>query len=151
MSIARRVLPSRLALKRPAGSGRLAPRANVSFTTFAYASPVHTIPWCDQTGLFHFHSSVIPGSAARISARTRARVSPRQPPNSLIRWSIRRAAGSPVAPGFAARPAFGFPAPSDITRPSWWTAPHVARVRRRSSACSNRGRSRNAAALGSWK
>ncbi len=33
------------------GLGRLAPRANVSFTTFVYASPVQTIPWCDQTGL----------------------------------------------------------------------------------------------------
>ena len=35
MSIARRVLPSRLALKRCDGSGIAAPRAKVSFTTFA--------------------------------------------------------------------------------------------------------------------
>ena len=33
-SIARRVLPSRLELKRPEGSAREAPLANVSFTTF---------------------------------------------------------------------------------------------------------------------
>jgi len=70
----------------------------VSFTTFVYASPVQTIPWCDQTGVpIHFHSSVIPGSAARMSARMRARVSPRHPPRSRIRWSMSREAGFPVA------------------------------------------------------
>src|SRR5262249_31598498 len=79
------------------GSGTPAPRANVSFTTFVYASPVQTIPWCDQTGVPHFHSSVIPGSASRISARTRARASPRHPPRSRIRRSMSREAGSPVA------------------------------------------------------
>ena len=86
MSIALRVLPSKLELKRRDGSGRLAPRANVSFTTFLYVSPVQTIPWCDQTGtpaiafdgFFHFRSSIISGSASRISARMRARVSSRQ-------------------------------------------------------------------------
>src|SRR5688572_7433930 len=90
MSIALRVLPSRLELKRRDGSGILAPRANVSFTTFAYVSPVQTIPLCDQTGtpaiafdaFFHFRSSVISGSASRISARMRARVSSRHPPIS---------------------------------------------------------------------
>src|SRR5262245_42026760 len=86
MSIALRILPSKLELKRRDGSGVLAPRANVSFTTFVYASPVQTIPWCDQTGVpLHFHSSVISGSASRISARIRARVSPRHPPRSRIR------------------------------------------------------------------
>src|SRR6266704_3476997 len=100
MSIALRVLPSKLELKRRDGSGILAPRANVSFTTFVYASPVQTIPWCDQTGLVHFHSSVISGSASRISARIRARVSPRHPPRSRIRWSMSRAAGRPLAPAF---------------------------------------------------
>src|SRR5688500_9025625 len=129
MSIALRVLPTKLELKRRDGSGILAPRANVSFTTFVYASPVQTIPWCDQTGVpIHFHSSVISGSASRISARTRARVSPRHPPRSRIRWSMSREAGSPVArsrilitfapfrtliglaslaPGLAFAPAFG--------------------------------------------
>src|SRR5687767_14889728 len=83
MSIALRVLPSRLELKRRDGSGRLAPWANVSFTTFVYISPVQTIPLCDQTGtpaipfdgFRHFRSSIISGSASRISARMRARVS----------------------------------------------------------------------------
>ena len=67
MSIALRVLPSKLELNRRDGSGRLAPRANVSFTTFVYVSPVQTIPPplpCDQTGtpaiafdgFFHFRS-----------------------------------------------------------------------------------------------
>src|SRR5207302_4692865 len=97
MSIALRMLPSKLELKRRAGSGIQAPRANVSFTTFLYASPVQTIPWCDQTGFIHFHSSVMSGSASRISARMRARVSPRHPPRSRIRWSMSREAGSPVA------------------------------------------------------
>src|SRR5262245_14575342 len=98
MSIALRVLPPRLELKRRDGSGILAPRANVSFTTFVYASPVQTIPWCDQTGVpIHFHSSVISGSASRINARMRARVSPRHPPRSRIRWSMSREAVFPVA------------------------------------------------------
>src|SRR5207302_1086482 len=63
-----------------------APWANVSFTTFAYVSPVQTIPSCDQTGtpviafdgFFHFRSSIISGSASRISPRMRASVSSRQ-------------------------------------------------------------------------
>src|SRR5260370_14104256 len=98
MSIALRVLPAKLELKRPDGSGILAPRANVSFTTFVYVSPVHTIPWCDQTGVpLHFHSSVISGSASRISARMRARVSPRHPPRSRIRCRRSGEAGFPVA------------------------------------------------------
>src|SRR5687767_9039586 len=128
MSIARRVLPPRLELKRRDGSGTLAPRAKVSFTTFVYASPVQTTPSCDQTGPSHFHSSVIAGSASRISARMRARVSPRHPPRSRIRWSMSREAGFLVArsrlfipartapsmgsvpslaPGLAFAPAFG--------------------------------------------
>src|SRR6185369_10741795 len=86
MSIALRVLPSKLELKRREGSGRLAPWANVSFTTFLYVSPVQTMPLCDQTGtpaiafdgFFHFRSSIISGSASRISARMRAKVCSRQ-------------------------------------------------------------------------
>jgi hypothetical protein len=58
----------------------------VSFTTFAYVSPVQTIPLCDQTGIpaiefdgfLHFRSSIISGSAWMISERMRARVSSRQ-------------------------------------------------------------------------
>src|SRR5215471_7630213 len=49
-SMARRVLPSRLELKRPAGSARDAPLANVNLTTFLYVSPVQMIPSCDHTG-----------------------------------------------------------------------------------------------------
>src|SRR5688572_10408923 len=108
MSIALRVLPSKLELKRRDGSGRLAPRANVSFTTFVYVSPVQTIPLCDQTGtpviafdgFFHFCSSIISGSASRIRVRMRARVSSRQSLRSAFRWSMRREAGFPVAPAF---------------------------------------------------
>jgi hypothetical protein len=80
----------------------------VSFTTFAYVSPVQTIPLCDQTGtpaiafdgFLHFRSSVISGSASRISARMRASVSSRHPPRSRIRWSMIREAGFPVVPAF---------------------------------------------------
>jgi hypothetical protein len=77
----------------------------VSFTTFAYVSPVQTIPWCDQTGtpaiafdgFLHFRSSIISGSASRISARMRAKVSSRQSPSSRLRWSMSREAGFPAA------------------------------------------------------
>src|SRR6476661_5271703 len=105
MSIALRVLPSRLELKRRDGSGMLAPRANVSLTTFVYISPVQTIPLCDQTGtpaipfdgFLHLRSSVISGSASRISARMRARVPSRHPAS---RTSRDREAGFPAAPAF---------------------------------------------------
>src|SRR5882724_10841949 len=117
MSIALRVLPSRLELKRRDGSGILAPRANVSFTTFVYVSPVQTIPWCDQTGtpaiafdgFLHFRSSIISGSAFRISARMRARVLSRQSPRSRFGWSMSREAGSPFRTliGLAFAPALG--------------------------------------------
>src|SRR5207248_882615 len=83
-------------------------------------SPVHTIPLCDQTGtpaiafdgFLHFRSSVISGSASRISARMRARVSSRQSPRSRIRRSVSWGTGFPVArftpaPGVAIAPAFG--------------------------------------------
>src|SRR5215218_10454364 len=92
MSIALRVLPSKLELNRRDGSGRLAPRAKVSFTAFVYVSPVQTIPSCDQTGtpfiafdgFFHLRSSVISASASRISARMRSRVSSRHPPDDVL-------------------------------------------------------------------
>src|SRR5436853_293123 len=75
MSIARRTLPSRLELKRRAGSFRDAPLANVSFTTLLYDSPVQMMPSCDQTGvpgfvgLTHFHSSTTAASASLMSLR----------------------------------------------------------------------------------
>src|SRR5690242_13003307 len=93
-SMARLTLPSRLALNRPAGSSSDAPLKNVSLTTFLYASPVQMPPSWDHTavpplvGLTHFHSSTTSGSACLISARSRARVVPRQSSNSAIRASI---------------------------------------------------------------
>src|SRR5215831_7589107 len=51
MSIARRTFPSRLELKRRAGSLSDAPLANVSFTTLLYDSPVQMMPSWDQTGV----------------------------------------------------------------------------------------------------
>src|SRR4051795_5843831 len=83
--MARRVLPSRLELKRPAGSSSEAPLAKVIFTTFLYVSPVQTRPSCAQVGtpagfdgFLHFRSSVIPGSASMIRARSRESRSPLQ-------------------------------------------------------------------------
>src|SRR4051812_15433767 len=85
MSIARRTFPSRLELKRRAGSFRDAPFANVSFTTFLYDSPVQMMPSCDQTGVpIHFHSSTTSGSASLISFRIRPSVFPRQSARSAI-------------------------------------------------------------------
>src|SRR3954451_2437008 len=89
MSMARRVFPSRLELNRPDGSSRDAPFANVTLTWFLYVSPVQSIPLRYQTGTpRHFHSSTTSGSAALISSRMRASISPRQSPSSSIRASI---------------------------------------------------------------
>ena len=50
---------------------------------------MQTIPSGDQTGVpIHFHSSTMSGSAAWISARIRASISPRQSPSSAIRLLI---------------------------------------------------------------
>src|SRR5438270_3375183 len=96
MSIARRVFPSRLELKRRAGSFSDAPLANVSFTTLLYDSPVQMMPSCDQTGVpIHFHSSTTSGSACVISVRIRLRVVPRQSPSSAILFEIRSDADRP--------------------------------------------------------
>ena len=66
-----------------------APRRSPSNGRLSPTSPVQTILWSDQTGVpIHFHSSVISGSASRISARMRARVSPHHPSRSRIRWSM---------------------------------------------------------------
>src|SRR5678816_3859358 len=65
MSIARRWFPSRLELKRRAGSGNDAPFWKVSFTTALYDSPVQMMPSCDHTGVpIHFHSSTTSGSVS---------------------------------------------------------------------------------------
>src|SRR3989449_9434478 len=87
--MARLVSPSRLELKRHEGSFRAAPLAKVVFTTFLYVSPVQISPLCDQTGVpLHFHSSVTPGSASLIRARSRESISPLQSPRSSILASI---------------------------------------------------------------
>src|SRR3984893_12135659 len=89
MSIARRVFPSRLELKRRAGSFRDAPLAKVSFTTFLYDSPVQMMPSSDQFGVpLHFHSSTTHASAALMSLRILSRVSPRQSPSSAILFEM---------------------------------------------------------------
>src|SRR5215472_15176734 len=102
MSIARRVFPSRLELKRCFGSFSDAPLAKVSFTTLLYDSPVQMMPSCDQTGVpIHFHSSTTSGSASLISWRIRLRVSPRQSPSSAILFEISSDADRPsLAPDF---------------------------------------------------
>src|SRR6516165_3907529 len=90
--MARLTLPSRLELKRPEGSLSEAPLAKVSFTTALYVSPVQLMPAFDHTGtpniefdgFLHFTSSTTSGSASWMSPRTRASVSPRQSPSSLI-------------------------------------------------------------------
>src|SRR3984893_2420040 len=102
MSIARRTFPSRLELKRRAGSLRDAPLAKVSFTTLQEDPPVQIMPSCDQTGVpIHFHSSTTSGSAFLMSLRILLRVSPRQSPSSAILFEISSDAGWPwLAPGF---------------------------------------------------
>src|SRR5690349_1714487 len=44
------------------------------------------IPSCDHTGVSHFHSSTMAGSASWMSVRTRASFSPRQSRSSRIRF-----------------------------------------------------------------
>src|SRR5207244_1323482 len=97
--MARLVLPSRLELKRLVGSPNEAPLAKVNFTTFLYVSPVQMIPASDHTGTpLHFHSSTTSGSACLMRRRTRASISPRQSPSSLILASISREGESPPFP-----------------------------------------------------
>src|SRR5258708_11859571 len=85
-SMARTVLLSRRVLKSPFGSFSRAPFGNVSLTAFLRASPMQTMPSWDQTGtpsgregFFHFTSSITPGSAALIRARSWPSLSPLQP------------------------------------------------------------------------
>src|SRR5437899_6363381 len=107
MSIARRVFPSRLELKRRAGSFRDAPLAKVNFTMDLYVSPVQMIPSCDHVGVpgfvgfTHFNSSTTSGSASLMSSRILLRVSPRQSPSSAILFEISSDADWPwLALGF---------------------------------------------------
>src|SRR4051812_1241918 len=102
MSIARRVLPSRLELNSPAGSASDAPFANVNFTTFLYVSPVQIMPPCDHTGtpciefdgFRHFTSSTTRGSACLMSFRTPASIWLRQSLSSSFLASINGDRGS---------------------------------------------------------
>src|ERR1700722_2155469 len=131
-SIARLKFPSRLELKRPAGSSRNAPLANVIFTTLLCVSPVQIIPSCDHTGtpagfegFFHLHSSPPPGSACLITARSRASISPRQSSRSSIRAST--SAEPDPDPG-EAPPAFDVPLFFMLSLPSliWAFRYHLA-------------------------
>src|SRR5215472_2684129 len=89
-SIARHRLPSRPALKRLSGSGRIAPLEKVSFTFSLSTVATAIIPSRDHTGLpIHFHSSMISRSAARMILRMLASVLPRQSVRSAINSSIR--------------------------------------------------------------
>src|ERR671911_423456 len=60
------------------------------------------MPACSHTGTpLHFHSSTTSGSACLIRLRTRASVSPRQSPSSLILASISCEGESPPFASFA--------------------------------------------------
>src|SRR5438876_8933381 len=110
-SMARLALPSRLELKRPAGSFREAPLAKVIFTTFLYVSPVHISPLCDQTGVpLHFHSSATSGTASLIRARSRESISPLQSPSCSILASISSDGDSALFDGFL------FMSPASVAR-----------------------------------
>src|SRR5262245_23022679 len=58
------------------------------------------MPPCDQTGIPHFHSSTISGSASWMSLRTFASIIPRQSPSSRILSSINAEADSAGADFF---------------------------------------------------
>src|SRR5579862_9192164 len=65
------------------------------------------MPSCSHTGTpRHFHSSTTPGQASLMRLRTRASVSPRQSPSSLIRASISRDGEVPAFAFVAALLAF---------------------------------------------
>src|SRR5438128_3102000 len=85
-SMARTVLLSRRVLNSPFGSLSWAPFGNVSLTAFLRTSPMQTMPSWDQTGtpsgregFFHFTSSITPGSAPLMRARSWLSLSPLQP------------------------------------------------------------------------
>src|SRR5205085_10498260 len=84
-SMARLVFPSRLELKRPEGSFRAAPLAEVIFTTLLYVSPVHTIPsWYHVGTPLPFHSPVVSGSGSFTKVPSRLSVLPPPFPHSLV-------------------------------------------------------------------
>src|SRR6185437_15393086 len=116
-SMARLVLPSRLALKRPEGSFRAAPFAKVIFTTFLYVSPVQINPSCDHTGTpLHFHSSTTSGSASLTKVRSWLSALPRQSPSSLILASISSEGDLPFCDSLPFMPVSP---PSTRSAPAW--------------------------------
>src|SRR5213075_2945797 len=125
--------PSRLELKRRAGSFKDAPLAKVSFTTFLYVSPVQMMPSCDQIGVpIHFHSSTTSGSASLMSFRIRRRVSPRQSPSSAILFEMSSDADWPwLEPDF-----FMFSSCRDISAPGSLRKGDAHRAASRSPAAS---------------
>ena len=80
MSIALRVLPSKLELKRRDGSGVLAPRANVSFTTFVYASAWRRLTDCQSAAGDSFTGETMRTSRRRLQIF----VSPRSAHSALL-------------------------------------------------------------------
>src|SRR6185437_13095908 len=127
-SMARLVLPSRLALKRPEGSLSEAPLAKVNFTLSLYVSPVQMRPACSHTGtpniafdgFLHFTSSTTSGSASLMRLRTRASVWPRQSPSLLILASISREGESAPFVSFAPLFVFFMVAAPDIVPGAWY-------------------------------
>src|SRR6478752_7336584 len=98
--MARRTFPSRLELKRRAGSFKDAPLKKVSFTTALYDSPVQMPPSWDHTGVpIHFTSSRTSGSACLMRARIFASVSPLQSPSAAIFALISLEASLPASLG----------------------------------------------------
>src|SRR5437868_6304834 len=104
-SMARTVLLSRRVLKSPFGSFSWAPFGNVSLTAFLRISPMHTMPSWDQTGtpsgregFFHFTSSITPGSAPLMRARSSLSLSPLQPAVLRTMSSICWDADAPLMP-----------------------------------------------------
>src|SRR6266851_4334742 len=91
-SMARTALLSRRVLKSPFGSFSWAPFGNVRRTVFLRVSPMQTMPSWDQTGtpsgregFFHLTSSITPGSAPLIRARSWPSLSPLQP---VVFWTM---------------------------------------------------------------
>src|SRR5947209_13391619 len=86
--MARLALASRPALKSPAGSGTEAPLKTLTFTWSLKTPIAHTLPRFANTGVPHFPSSAIAGSASWISSRSRWTVERGQPSRPAMYVSI---------------------------------------------------------------
>src|SRR6478752_844344 len=99
--MARRTFPSRLELKRRAGSFKDAPLKKVSFTIDLYDSPVQMPPSWDHAGVpIHFTSSRTSGAASLMRPRILGSASPRQSPSSTILSLMSLEAASPATIGW---------------------------------------------------